>query len=468
MANHTDAVQNDAPETVESLTGDFASGVSPIVDYATATAERIFTQATSIDGLVQVGVLLATFGLSLVLSRPLKKVVAERWPLAEDGQRLMVSLHRAIQRVVLPLLWVIPIWIAVPALKELLFANDLVRSFAGILQAWIVINLFSAVVRDPFWSRTFALAAWGIAALYTLRLLNPLITLLDGVAFGFGESQISIFDILKGSFVLVLLLWAASAIARFVQARLNRSKALTPSVKTLISQAVRIGTLFFAAVLAMNAIGIDLTALAVFSGAVGVGIGFGLQAVFSNLVSGIIMLFEGSIKTGDFVELENGLIGEVREINTRATLITTNDNVDILVPNSQFINNQVTNWTLRESFRRIRIPFGVAYGTDKELVRKAALEAAATLPHELSGKGAKPAQVWLVGFGESSLDFELVVWLKPAAVKSPSATAADYNWAIETALEKYGIEIPFPQRDLHIRSGALPVQIVETPIAQDA
>jgi potassium-dependent mechanosensitive channel len=145
--------------------------------------------------------------------------------------------------------------------------------------------------------------------------------------------------------------------------------------------------------------------------------------------------------------------GEVKEINTRATLISTNDRVDVLVPNSEFINGTVTNWSLREKHIRTRIPFGVAYGTDKELVKKAALEAASLLLHELKGRHAKPAEVWLVGFGESSLNFELVLWLQPEAVKRPRNVLAAYNWELETALAKYGIEIPFPQRDLHIKSG---------------
>ncbi|HMB46989.1 MAG TPA: mechanosensitive ion channel domain-containing protein, partial [Afifellaceae bacterium] len=292
-----------------------------------------------------------------------------------------------------------------------------------------------------------------------LRLLNPVIAILDGAALNIGESRLSLYLVIKGLILLALLLWLASVVTRFVQSRVSRAKNLTPSVQTLIAQAVRIGLLFTAIMLAMNAIGVDLTALAVFSGAVGVGIGFGLQAIFSNLMAGIIMLLERSIKVGDFVELESGLTGEVREINIRSTRVTTNDNVDILVPNSEFINKQVTNWTLRDAYRRTRIPFGVAYGTDKELVRKAALEAAEQVPHMLTGRNAKPPQVWLVGFGDSSLDFELVVWLSPEAVKRPSAVAADYNWAIETALAKYEIEIPFPQRDLHIRSGELPIKL---------
>ena len=324
-----------------------------------------------------------------------------------------------------------------------------------------MIRLFSTFVHDPFWSKTFSFVAWVIAALNILRLLDPTIALLDSISLNVGDSRMSLYMVIKGLLALVLLLWLASFVSRLVQTRINRQENLTPSARSLISQAVRIVFLFAAIMLAMNTIGVDLTAFAVFSGAIGVGIGFGLQAIFSNLVAGIILLLERSIKVGDFVELESGVTGEVRQINTRATRITTNDNVDILVPNSEFINNRVTNWTMHDDFKRSRIPFGVAYGTDTELVRKAALEAAESVPHMLKGKSGKPPQVWLVGFGESSLDFELVVWIKPESVKRPGAVNADYNWALEKALSKYGIEIPFPQRDLHIRSGELPVKLSE-------
>jgi small-conductance mechanosensitive channel len=144
----------------------------------------------------------------------------------------------------------------------------------------------------------------------------------------------------------------------------------------------------------------------------------------------------------------------VREINFRSTVITTNDNVDIVVPNSAFVQGHVMNWTMRDANRRVHVPFGVAYGSDKELVRKAALEAAAAVGHTLADDEKRKPQVWLVAFGDSSLNFELVVWLSQEAVKRPGVVKADYLWAIETALGRHGIEIPFPQRDLHIRSWA--------------
>ena len=155
---------------------------------------------------------------------------------------------------------------------------------------------------------------------------------------------------------------------------------------------------------------------------------------------------------GDFVQLDENVRGVVKAINIRATRITTNDNIDILVPNSEFVSGRVTNWTYRSVNRRIRVPFGVAYGVDKELVKKAALEAAAQVPFTLSMEGEKAPQVWLVGFGENSVEFMLAVWLTEAAARRNVAVRAAYLWELDTAFKQHGIELPLPQRDLRVRS----------------
>ncbi len=254
--------------------------------------------------------------------------------------------------------------------------------------------------------------------------------------------------------VLVAIgVWIASklvrrALGRYAQRNPGANQAGLYTFARVVNYVlVVLGTMW-----GLDAIGIPLGKLSLFAGALGVGLGFGLQAIFSNFISGLILLFDRSLKVGDFVELASGARGEVKDIKMRATRIGTNDNIDVLVPNSEFINGHVINWTHRDVSRRLRIPFGVAYGTDKEVVRAAALEAAAELQFTLTGNDQRKPQVWLVGFGESSLDFELVVWLTASATKRPGAVQAAYNWALHTALGKHDIEIPFPQRDLHVRS----------------
>jgi small-conductance mechanosensitive channel len=211
--------------------------------------------------------------------------------------------------------------------------------------------------------------------------------------------------------------------------------------------------IFIAVIVALSSIGLDFSSLALIAGALGVGIGFGLQSIVSNFVSGLIILFEQSLRVGDYIELDTGLTGTVKAINVRSTLINTNDNIDIVVPNSEFVTTRLTNWTLGERILRVRIPFGVAYGSDKELVRKAAVEAAADVPYTLTHMRGREPDVWLVEFGDSSLNFLLLVWVNLQGARRPTRSRAAYLWALETKLSEYGIEIPFPQRDINLRQG---------------
>ncbi len=203
---------------------------------------------------------------------------------------------------------------------------------------------------------------------------------------------------------------------------------------------------------ALGSIGIDFTSFALIAGALSVGIGFGLQAIVSNFVSGLILLFEGTLRVGDFIELDSNLRGTVKEINTRATVINTNDNVDLVVPNSVLVTTQLTNWTLRESYARLRVSFGVAYGSDKELVKHAAIEAVKEVDCALTNMPGREPQIRLSGFGDNALEFTVLFWVSRQGVRRPGRTRASFLWALETLLHDNGIEIPFPQRDIHIKS----------------
>ena len=270
--------------------------------------------------------------------------------------------------------------------------------------------------------------------------------------FEINETPVTLLGLLRVVIILTVAVWLSKAVRHGLQRLMTGGDTMSQSSIYLLGRIFHYIILTAAFLFSLSSLGLDFTKLAFLAGAFGVGIGFGLQAIFSNFISGIIVLFERSLKVGDFVELESGITGDVREINIRSTLITTNDNIDILVPNSEFVNGRVTNWTLRDVHRRTRIPFGVAYGSDKDLVKSAVLEAAEKVPFTLKGKSARQPQVWLVEFADSSLNFELVVWLTRDAVAKPATVHAAYTWAIHTALLEHDIEIPFPQRDLNVRS----------------
>jgi len=268
----------------------------------------------------------------------------------------------------------------------------------------------------------------------------------------FAGMSITVGGLLVASVVLLatwfLSLAARRALARYGEKYPNANRASLYTITRLLQYTL----LAVGLLIALTVAGIPVGRLAVFAAALGVGLGFGLQAIFSNFISGLILLFDKSLKVGDFVELESGVHGEVRDVKIRATRIVTNNNIDILVPNSEFVTGRVVNWTYRDVSRRVRIPFGVAYGSDKEVVKRAALEAAAEVPFTLEQEGPRKPQVWLSEFGDSSLNFELVVWLTAEATKRPGAVKAAYNWALHSALARHSLEIPFPQQDLHVRS----------------
>jgi len=259
-----------------------------------------------------------------------------------------------------------------------------------------------------------------------------------------------------GVIAAVLAIVAAMALSALLRRTLRRygeryANANQAALYT-VSRLLHYLLLVVGILLAFDLAGVPLGKFTVFAGAIGVGLGFGLQAIFSNFISGLILLFDRSLKVGDFVELEGDIRGNVRAINIRATRITTNDNIDVLVPNSEFVTKRVVNWTHGSVNRRVRVPFAVAYGVDKELVKKAALEAAARVPFTLATEGEKRPQVWLVNFGDSAVEFILAVWLTEEAARRNAAITAAYLWELDTALKAHGIEIPFPQRDLNLRS----------------
>ena len=269
------------------------------------------------------------------------------------------------------------------------------------------------------------------------------------------------------TFAFLLSRGLRHAIRRFGDSESSGTQASLYTVGRLSHYTI----IIFAVFIALSSIGLNFSNLALVAGALSVGIGFGLQSIVNNFVSGLIILFEHSLRVGDYIELDNGLTGTVKAINVRSTLINTNDNIDIVVPNSEFVTNRLTNWTLGERILRVRIPFGVAYGSDKDLVKQAALEAAAEVQYTLTHMKGREPDVWLVEYGDNSLNFLLLVWVNRQGAKRPTRTRSAYLWALETKLSEYGIEIPFPQRDLHLRSGwpATPPPEPEpaTPVADD-
>jgi small-conductance mechanosensitive channel len=315
--------------------------------------------------------------------------------------------------------------------------------------AWIVIRLGAAVVQSPQTSRILAVSAWALAALNILGWLDDTIRILDGTALPFAGQRITLLVALKAAILLLLLLWLARVLTRFARGRIDRSKMLTPSMKVLIEKSLKIVVFSLVFLVTLDYLGVDLTAFAVFTGALGVGVGFGLQKVVSNLVSGFILLMDRSIKPGDVIELDE-TFGWVTSLGARYVALSTRDGKEWLIPNEDLITQRVVNWSYSNKLLRLPVRFGVAYHSDVRKAMELAIQAAKSEPRVLTD----PAPVCrLVEFGDNSVNFELRVWIydPEGGVMNVRSNILLALWDL---LRQEEIEIPFPQRDLHIKEGS--------------
>jgi small-conductance mechanosensitive channel len=266
-----------------------------------------------------------------------------------------------------------------------------------------------------------------------------------------NQKPLTIMSILLGVIILLIFVLISRGLRKLLKSRLFDKHHLDEGIQLVILKLTHYLLMGLGIIIAVQSIGLNLTSLAVVFGLLSVGIGFGLQNVAANFVSGLIILFERPIKIGDRITIGD-VWGDVVNINLRATLIRTIDNIAIIVPNSEFISSRVTNWSYRDPKVRVHIPVGVAYGSDVALVTESLSEVARNHPEVMPDP---PPEVWFTEFGNSSLNFELLVWtLDP---KRRPEVISDLNKAIDAIFRKNKIEIPFPQRDLHIRS-SIPIE----------
>ena len=354
---------------------------------------------------------------------------------------------------VFPLLWLLLVGIAWQFAVRQEWPLRILEIVASLLTAWVVINLASMVIRNPIWSRAVAISAWTIAALNILLLLDPTVALLDSVAIQFGSVRISLLTVTKSVFALAVLLWLATAISELLEQRLRHSPNLTPSVRVLFGKLLKFSLITIAVLAAVATTGMDLTVLAVFGGAIGVGIGLGLQNVIANLFSGLILLLDKSIKPGDVVAVA-GTYGWVNTLGGRYVSVVTRDGIEHLIPNEEFITTRVENWTHSDTKIRIKIPIGIHYSSDVERALELCERCAAEVPRVISD----PRPVCqLRNFGDSAVELELRLWIADP-MNGVNNVRSDTLRRIWRAFREEGIEIPYPQRDLHIAS-AVPLRV---------
>lgn len=319
------------------------------------------------------------------------------------------------------------------------------RLAGELVTAWIIISTISRFISNRTYAKTLGLIAWGVVSLHIVGIFAPLIKTLDSVAFSAGSSRISLLSSVQAILLCGLLLWIAAILANFIERQLKNNSDLTPSLQVLIGKIIKIALLAAALMVSLSTVGIDLTALTIFSGAIGLGLGFGLQKVVSNLISGIIILLDKSIKPGDVISLGERF-GWITSLKARYVSVVTRDGVEFLIPNEDFITEQVVNWSYSNRNVRLDVTFGVDYTENPHQVRKLAVDAVEKLERVISA----PSPVChMTAFGESSLDFILRFW-----IRDPEAGLTNIRGQVFLALwdtfQEHNITVPYPHREIVI------------------
>ena len=310
---------------------------------------------------------------------------------------------------------------------------------------WVGVAFAARLVRNRFLRRVVTWSLWIYATLYLLNVSDDVATFLDGVAFQLGDFRFSILTLITAIVVIGLLVTLARVASQTTVSTIRRNEDISPSMQVLAVKAVQLVMYGIAFYMGVKAIGIDLTGLAVLSGAIGVGLGFGLQKVVSNLVSGVIILLDKSIKPGDVISLGE-TFGWIQTLGARYASVVTRDGKEYLIPNEDLITGQVVNWSHSNDFVRLDIHFGTAYGDDPHQVRKLAIAAAASVDRVLSFKAPV---CHIVGFGDSSVDYILRFW-----IRDPTGGLTNIRGNVFLALwdtfKENDISIPFPQREVKL------------------
>ncbi|MBI6628664.1 mechanosensitive ion channel family protein [Pontibaca salina] len=394
------------------------------------------------------GCILAAWGLKRIFSPRFRDWMRARdaWP--KWQLRALLHLDRRLGL----LFFVILTWTATGIMAELTpfpSRRFILTLAATIATAWLLVSVAVRLVRNRFLRQVVTWGLWIYVTLYYLGVADDAGTFLDSVAIEMGKFRLSLLAIVKAVIVMALLFTAVRLFSVAVSGRIRDNEDISPTMRVLLVKIMQI-TLYGAAFLiGLRVVGLDLTGLAFLSGAIGVGLGFGLQKVVSNLVSGVIILLDKSIKPGDVISIGE-TFGWINALGGRYVSITTRDGKEYLIPNEDLITGQVVNWTHSNEYVRLDINFGTAYADDPHQVREIAIAAATSAKRVLS---VRPPVCHIVGFGDSSVDYVLRFW-----ITDPSAgltnVRGDVYLALWDAFKDHGISIPFPQREVLMLEGS--------------
>ncbi len=377
----------------------------------------------------------------------------ENWP--KWRLRFMLLIERRLRLIIFvlmifPLVWLMR-GVTWPAPYNLHWPSRsyLLGLIANLAVAWLAITIVTRLINNGFLRSVVRYAGWAWVTLSVLGITEEARNLLDSAAVELGTMRISLWVVVQAIFTLGVLLFIARFVSRSTASGVKRNEDISPSMQVLVIKFAQVGFYGLAFFIGLKAIGLDLTGLAVLSGAIGVGLGFGLQKVVSNLVSGVIILLDKSIKPGDVISLGE-TFGWINTLGARYTSVVTRDGREYLIPNEDLITSQVVNWSHSDDFVRLDIFFGTAYGDDPHRVRALAIEAAKSVDRILVHRSPV---CHIVGFGDSSVDYILRFW-----IKDPTGGLTNIRGNVYLALwdvfKEHGISIPFPQREVRVLDDA--------------
>jgi small-conductance mechanosensitive channel len=433
--------------------------LTDITGFLHSAARSVGAEVTSPWFYLQLGLILAGGGIAFAAGAAVRSRVnltarAASWPapLRLFIQVLVDSASTAVFAVLMRLARFVMVMSTWPSRSYLLSV-----SFKLAL-AWLIIRLVTSVIRNTFIVRLVSLSAWLVAALSIIGQLDPAIDALDSVSIVLGGLQLTPLLVIKLAVLLVLALWLSNILSNFVESRITQSSDLTPSIQVLLVKMIRLALMIFSVAIVMSAVGINLSVLAIFSGAAGVGIGFGLQKIVANFISGIILLVDKSVKPGDLVTIGDSS-GRISAMKTRYISVAAGDGREFLIPNEDLVTQKVTNWTYTDKNTLVKVNFGANYEADPRLVCKLAIEIAAASPRIIK---LKPPNCILVEFAEAGMKFALTFWIPdPDGMDN---VKSDVMLSLWDAFKREGIRVPYPVREIRIRGGALPVETtVEVP-----
>jgi len=413
-----------------------------LAEIGDAFLEWLLANVFVLTNAVQLAVILVAFGVSLVVARR----VAVRPP----AQPALAALFAVARPLALALIWLALLWLALLAAGAAGWPRQLLQIGASLVTAWVVIRLVSQAAPSPTWAKLITWVVWSVAALSILRLLEPTIVMLDSAALDFTPRlRISLYSVIKSALALAVLLAIARYVTRLFETRVRASRTLSASAQVLFTKLFRATLVAVAIVIGIHSLGIDLTAIAVLLSALGLGAGFGLQKVISNMVSGVVLLIDQSIRPGDVISV-SGTYGWVTSLGGRYVSVVTRDGVEHLIPNETLISERVENWTHTNSHTRLKIPVRVAYDTDVHRAIDMCVQAACQTPRVL----AEPeCRCLLVAFGDNGLELEVRIWIGDAhnGVQNVKSAVLLRIWDL---FREAGIRVPPPQRDITLRGTA--------------